>query len=82
MSKFLSNIKDLNAFIEAIKECKNDVFLLKNDGSEQFNLKSSLSAYIALGRLADEHGDEYEIFCNSTADESKLLKFFYERDAR
>jgi len=80
MSRFLSNVRDLNAFMQAIKECKEDVYLRKNDGTEQFNLKSTLSEYIGLGKLCDEHGNDYEIFCNSAADESKLLKFFYERE--
>ena len=59
----------------AIKDCNEDVYLRKNDGTENFNLKSVLSEYIALGKLCDEHGEDYEIFCNSPADESKLLKF-------
>ena len=80
MSRFLSNVKDLDAFMKAIKECKEDVFLRKNDGTEQFNLKSTLSEYIGIEKLCDEHGSDYEIFCNSAADESKLLKFFYERE--
>lgn len=80
MSRFLNNVKDLKAFMNAIKDCKEDVFLRKNDGTEQFNLKSTLSEYIALGKLCDEHGSQYEIFCNSVADESRLLKFFYEKD--
>ena len=82
MSRFLSNVRDLDAFMKAIKECKEDVYLRKNDGTEQFNLKSTLSEYIALGRLCDKEGSNYEIFCNSAADESRLLQFFYEREAR
>lgn len=80
MSKFLRSVRDLEAFEQAIKECSGDVWLRKNDGSEEFNLKSVLSEYIALGKLCDEHGSEYEIFCQLFTDESKLLKFFYEND--
>ena len=79
MSRFLSNIKDLDAFMSAIKDCKDDVFLIKNDKSEQFNLRSTLSSYIALGRLLEEQGDQYEIFTTNSADEGLLLKYFYEK---
>lgn len=79
MSRFLKNISDLNAFREAIDSCKGDVYLLKQDKSEQFNLKSLLSQYIALGKLAEEHGDEYEIFCQFSTDEGYLIKYFYEK---
>lgn len=78
MGKFLRNIKDIEAFQNAIRECVGDVWLYKNDRTEQFNLKSTLSQYIALGRLCDEHGDEYEIFCQFPKDEGILLKYFYE----
>lgn len=79
MSKFLKNIKDLEAFKAAVHSCTGDVFLVKNDGSEEFNLKSTLSEYLGLARLADTHGDEYEVFCQLPADECNLLKYFFER---
>ena len=80
MSRFLSNIHDIENFMKAVSKCKHDVLLIKNDNSEQFNLKSNLSEYIAIGRLCEEHGSDYEIFCQSAADESNLLKFFYDKD--
>ena len=80
MSRFLKNINDLEAFRAAVEKCKGDVILRKNDGSEEFNMKSSLSAFIAWGRLADECGDQYEIFCMNPNDESNLLKYFYEHE--
>ena len=79
MSKFLRNIKDLEAFRQAVRDCKGDVYLVKSDKSEQFNLKSTLSEYLGLARLADAHGDEYEVFCQFAADEGNLLKYFFER---
>ena len=79
MSRFLKDIRDLEAFRAAIKNCKNDVILRKNDGTEEFNLKSTLSEFIALGKLADKHGDNYEIFCMDHTDETNLLKYFYEK---
>lgn len=80
MSKFLKNVRDLDAFMTAVKQCKEDVWLIKNDKSEQFNLKSALSRYIALGKLLEEMGDQYEVFCSNAVDEGFLLKYFYEKD--
>ena len=72
----LKNIKDVNVFINALDNCNGAVVLRSLDGSEEFNLKSKLSQYIAIGRLCEEHGDEYEIFCSNRADESYMLGFF------
>ena len=47
------------------------------DGREVFNLKSVMSRYIAIGRLCDDHGDEYEVFCMNREDERFLIQFFY-----
>lgn len=80
MSRFLRNINDLDAFRVAVRQCKGDVILRSTDGLEEFNLKSKLSEFIALGKLADTHGDEYEIFCLNRADEAILLKYFYDRE--
>lgn len=79
MSRFLKNINDLDAFRTAVRQCKGDVILRSTDGLEEFNLKSKLSEFIALGKLADAHGDKYEIFCMDRADEAILLKYFYDR---
>lgn len=79
MSKFLSNIQDLEAFRAAIKQCKGDVILRKNDGSEEFNMKSHISAYVAWGKLASECGTDYEVFCMNKSDEANLLKYFYDK---
>lgn len=80
----LKNITDINALLAAISKCEGDVILRSVDGSEEFNLKSTLSQYIGIGRLCEEHGDEYEIFCPSrnTNDEAYLMQFFHELHAR
>ena len=69
---------EVNLFREAIKECKKDVYLLKNDKSEQLNLKSGISEFLAIGRLLDKHGDEYELFCTDPSDTGNMLAFFEE----
>lgn len=79
MSKFLSNVKDLNAFRAAVDKCKGDVILRKNDGSEEFNMHSQISRFVAWNRLSTECGDQFEVFCMNKNDEANLLKYFYEK---
>lgn len=74
----LKNAKDVKALVAAVKKCKGDVILRAIDGSEEFNLKSTLSQYIAISRLVEERGDEYEVFCMNREDESYMLQFFHE----
>ena len=74
----LKNSKNIDGLIEAIAKCKGDVILRSVDGTEEFNMKSALSQYIAIGRLCEERGEHYEIFCMNKNDEQYLLKFFHE----
>lgn len=74
----LKNIKDIEALVRAINECKGDVLLRSTVSNEEFNMKSQLSRYVAIGELCKEHGDEWEIFCMDRSDEGRMLQFFYE----
>lgn len=73
----LKNAKDVKSLIAAVKKCKGDVILRSVDGSEEFNLKSTLSQYIAISRLCEDHGEEYEVFCLNREDEPYMLQFFH-----
>ncbi len=75
----LTNVKDVKKFIEVIDQCEHDVYLKSQEG-DVFNLKSSLSQYIAIGRLVDENGDSLELFASSREDEARLIRFLYELD--
>ncbi len=70
----LKNVKEVEQFRKAVKECTGDVYLKSVDG-DVFNLKSALSEYIALGRLLSEQGDSLELFASTREDEAKLLSF-------
>ena len=74
----LKNATNIESLIETVSQCKGDVLLRKTDGSETFNLTSTLSRYIAIARLCEDHGDEYEVFCMNKSDEAYMLRFFYE----
>lgn len=74
----LKNVRNVESLISAVDKCEGDVILRSMDGSEEFNMKSQLSRYIAIGRLCEEHGDEYEVFCKDRDDIPYMLQFFHE----
>ena len=73
----LSNITDVQKFTAAVNACEGDVYLKSVEG-DVFNLKSSLSQYIAIGRLIEESGDNLELFAQTREDEAILLKMLGE----
>lgn len=73
----LSNIKEVEGFLNAVNECESSVWLESQYG-DKFNLKSKLSQYVALSALLGENGDELMLFCSLREDEAKLLKFFHD----
>ena len=73
----LNNIKDVQKFLAAVNSCEHDVYLKSQEG-DVFNLKSSLSQYIAVGRLIEESGDDLELFAQTREDEARLLNMVIE----
>ena len=69
----LTNVKDVQTFLNAVNACQNDVYLKSMEG-DVLNLKSSLSQYIAIGRLLEESGDSLELFAQTREDESILME--------
>ena len=72
----LRNAKEIDKLIEAVNRCRGDVLLRSVDGREEFNLKSVLSRYIAIGELCKDHGDRYEVYCMERSDEGYMMQFF------
>ena len=68
----LSNITDVQKFTAAVNACQSDVYLKSVEG-DVFNLKSSLSQYIAIGRLIEDAGESLELFAQTREDEALLL---------
>lgn len=58
-------------------KCVGDVHLRSRYGDD-FNLKSRMMQYIAIAAMADEHGDELELFCDCKEDEKHFIEFFME----
>ena len=68
----LTNVKDVEKFIATVNACENDVYLKSVEG-DVFNLKSSLSQYIANGRQIEESGEDQELFAQTREDEMRLM---------
>lgn len=75
----LTNVKDVKKFIDVVNSCQDTVYLKSQEG-DVFNLKSSMSQYVAIGRLIEESGDSLELFADSKEDEARLIKFLCELD--
>ena len=63
---------DVQEFLDAVSQCGGDVYLKSPEG-DIFNLKSSLSRYIAVGRLIEEQGDSLELFASRREDRARLM---------
>ena len=68
----LTNLKNIQKFVDTVNSCEHGVYLKSLEG-DVFNLKSSLSQYIAIGRLLEESGDSLELFAQTREDEAILL---------
>lgn len=73
----LTKITQVKEFLAIADSCESDVWLVSLQG-DKYNLKSTLTQYVAMGALLGEKGDELELFCDLPADEQKFLKWFNE----
>ncbi len=77
ISMKLRNVKEVEEFLATVKECKGGVVLTSMEG-DRYNLKSTLSQYVAIGKLLSEQGQDLELWCDRKEDEGRFLKFFSE----
>ena len=70
----LTNIKQVKEFLAEVNKCEGNVLLKSNQG-DIYNLKSTLTQYIAIGALLGERGEELELFCDSKEDEMRFISF-------
>lgn len=78
--KLLNSKKDIENLFSALDKCRDKVYLRSADGTEEFNLKSDVSRYAAVGKLCQDHGDEYEFYCDDRRDEGNIMEFFFKLD--
>lgn len=73
----LTNISNVEKFVKTVEACTGNVYLKSPEG-DVFNLKSSMSRYVAIGRLIEESGDSLELFADRREDEAALMKMIEE----
>lgn len=71
----IKNIKDVETFLKVVNECKGDVTLTSIYG-DTFNLKSTLTQYVAIAALVGEHGEDLELWCTDKDDEHRFMQMF------
>lgn len=73
----IKNINNVETFLEVVNKCKGGVTLTSIYG-DKYNLKSTLTQYVAVAALLGDHGEELELWCTDKEDEKKFLKMFNE----
>ena len=73
----LKNEIEITDFLKAVNQAKDIVWLLSTEG-DRYNLKSTLSRYVAIAAMINEHGSELELFCVDKNDEGLFYDFFAE----
>ena len=71
----LTNVKQVEDFLAEVNKAHNTVWLVSQQG-DRYNLKSTLSQYIAISALLSQHGEELELFCDDKQDEGLFISFF------
>lgn len=67
----LSNLGEVNDFLQTVDRCTGEVWLEDGEGS-RLNLRSKLSQYVAIGALVSNHGTDLELFCELPEDAAKF----------
>ena len=71
----LKNEIEINEFLNAVNRAKHPVYLVSVEG-DRYNLKSTLSRYVAIAELIKDYGMELELFCDDKNDEKYFFGFF------
>lgn len=71
----LKNEIEINDFLNVVDRTKHPVYLISTEG-DRYNLKSTLSRYVAIAELIKDHGTELELFCDDKNDEQYFFGFF------
>lgn len=69
----IRNIENVEKFLEVVNNCTGSVSLTSVYG-DKFNLKSTLTQYVAIAVLLGEHGEELELWCSNKDDEARFLQ--------
>lgn len=70
----LNKINEVTEFLNAVNKCKGNVYLTSQFG-DKYNLKSTLTQYIAIAALLNTDND-LELWCDDVNDETHFVTFF------
>lgn len=71
----ISNIKNVDSFLEAVKKCNGDVYLITEQG-DHLNLKSQLTTLIAMEKIFDLSSEIGDIEIKANQDDCiKLMQY-------
>lgn len=71
----LYNITNIDRFFEIVDSCRGDVYITSPQG-DKFNLKSSLTKYVAFANLLSEAAvAELELEVENAEDGQRFIKF-------
>lgn len=73
----LKNEIEIIDFLSAIESASGAVWLESVEG-DRYNLKSTLSQYVAIAAMIENHANELELYCSNSADEGLFYTFFAE----
>ena len=73
----IKNIKDVETFLKIVNESEGGVTLTSVYG-DKYNLKSTLTQYVAVTAHVGEHRNKIELWCSNKNDEKKFLQMFNE----
>ena len=68
----LGSSVELKAFMDTVKACRGDVWLVDSFDGSQFNLKSYMSRYIAIAELIHDQNERLELHCECNSDEGRF----------
>lgn len=66
---------EITDFLAAVKKSKGEVWLQSKYG-DRYNLKSTLSCYVAIAAMIKNHCNELELYCSDITDEGYFFEFF------
>lgn len=70
----LKRVEDFDLFRDTLKQCVGEVYLESQEG-DRYNLKSTLSQYIALWALLRNDGHRLRLVCSDPEEAAKFSEF-------
>ena len=66
---------EVQEFLKVVDQTVGSVWL-ESDQRDKYNLKSTLSRYVAIARMIEECPDELLLYCDTLSDEQLFFDFF------